>query len=432
MVELARCPHCGALALEDAVFCVECGGRMLPRSLVSSPRTSPLGSMTAPLGTPVPGVPPSSNANVPSPLTLMLHPAATIKASPGQTASNPNSAAEAVPAIPAEVGGRSPFGGAMGQPSKGRKGRSAVSNSNMPSIDEVDRSFETILSSPPPQDPTLTVKELQEAQQLFREIAASYLGPVRALMLELSLAEPGREWLAVCRPPLASMKRAASDMLLTELAAALDVLSNVMERVEQSSPAVLDGAAREALRVAYRPLIALLPEAFSVEDERDRREPIIVQSLLRQVSELRTVALDRIFAAGLVSLEMFYQAKPSDISEAAGISRDLAERVVARFQRYRRELGSLPPAEKDVREYGALEGLTQRLENQNASFEATQKAFSQSEEGRKVRQERNSTLLEINLFLARLGQIPLLERLERLPFRSKAEELRRFLSAPKN
>jgi len=298
-------------------------------------------------------------------------------------------------------------------------------------LDEVDQSFETILSSPPPESTALTPDELAEAQRLFREIAANYLAPVRALMLELSLGEPNREWLALCRPALNSMKRAAADMLLSDLASALGTLAGLMEQTERSGGAV-DMKAREALRAAYEPLVRLLPEAFAVEDERDRREPIIVMSLLRQVPEVRKVALDRIYSAGLVTLEMFYKAKPADIADAAGISRDVAERVVARFQRYRRELGSLLPSNKQAREYGSLEMLIRRLEEQNTTFEAAQKSWKHQEDARRVRQERAGTILEINLVLARLGQVQLVQKLERLPFRGKAEELRRFLAEAKS
>lgn len=287
------------------------------------------------------------------------------------------------------------------------------------------------MASAPTEGAELTAEELVEAQRLFREIAANYLTPVRSLMIELSLGEPSREWLALCKPPLASLRRAANDMLLTELAAALGALSTTMEQIERTNGAVLDARARESLRSAYQPLTALLPEAFAVDDERERREPIIVQSLLRQVPDVRKLALDRLYAAGLTTLEMFYKAKPADIADAAGISREIAERVVARFQRYRREVAAAPAA-REAREHATLEALTRKLEAQTSSFEAAQRAFNHPEDARRIRQERAATLLEINLVLARLGQVDLVKKLERLTFRAKAEELRRFLAEAKN
>lgn len=299
-------------------------------------------------------------------------------------------------------------------------------------LDDIDQSFETILSSPAPGATELTTEELADAQRLFREIAANYLTPVRALMIELSLGEPSKEWLAVCRPALQSLRRAAQDMLLQDLADALGALGAAMEQAERSNTHVLDSRTRESLRNAYQPLVQRLPEAFAVDDDRDRREPVIIQSLLRQVPDVRKVTLDRIVQAGIVTLDMFYKAKPIDIAEAAGISRDVAERIVARFQRYRRELGAVSPEAAPQRELTTLENLIRKLEEQTNAFEAAQKSIRHGEDVKRLRQERAATVLELNLLLARMGEVELVKRLERLSFRNKAEELRRFLSARKN
>ncbi|HYO95012.1 MAG TPA: helix-hairpin-helix domain-containing protein [Polyangiaceae bacterium] len=301
-----------------------------------------------------------------------------------------------------------------------------------PLLDDIDETFESILSSPPGGSSELTSDELAEAQKLFLDISSSYLAPVRDLMIELTISEPSKEWLSVCRPSLQALKRAASDMLLTPLADALGTLSNAMEQTERTTGTTIDARGRESLKSAYAPLVKLLPEAFEVNRERDRREPIIVQALLRQVPDVRKVAIDRMLAAGLTSLEIFYKAKPTDIAEAAGISRELSERIVARFQRYRREVGSIAPAPRRTRELTQLSTLTRKLEEQNLAFDAASRAWSQADETRRVRQERAATVLEIQLLLARLGEVALLEQLERVPFHRKAEELRRYLSNRKD
>lgn len=506
MAEPARCPHCGAAALEDAAFCVECGGRM--RAPTSTPSTAPLGVTIDALAGPLPDAvsqpPPTVVAPPPS-----IHRAQTVVAPPPLVSAPPSEATttpvprpaagrdshgavvprpgqQPPPAAPrrAPLGGstvtgwpipsasRAPQAAPPPKPTRSASAPStqgAVSPAPTPSgvsarakaeasgpvkspepepaekssrveasgvissrsLDEVDRRFESMMASAPTEGAELTAEELVEAQRLFREIAANYLTPVRSLMIELSLGEPSREWLALCKPPLASLRRAANDMLLTELAAALGALSTTMEQIERTNGAVLDARARESLRSAYQPLTALLPEAFAVDDERERREPIIVQSLLRQVPDVRKLALDRLYAAGLTTLEMFYKAKPADIADAAGISREIAERVVARFQRYRREVAAAPAA-REAREHATLEALTRKLEAQTSSFEAAQRAFNHPEDARRIRQERAATLLEINLVLARLGQVDLVKKLERLTFRAKAEELRRFLAEAKN
>jgi hypothetical protein len=218
-------------------------------------------------------------------------------------------------------------------------------------------------------------------------------------------------------------------MQLTELSAGLSELLTALEQSEKTAGSGIDPRSREALKGAYEKLVEAMPEAFAVKQERDRREPIIVQSLLRQVPEVRKVALDRIYAAGLTNLDMFYKARPSDIAEAAGIAREIAERIVARFQRYKRELGSGAPAPRRSRERSQLEVLAKKLEEQTGAFEASAKSWSNVEDKRRIRAERASTLLEVNLLLARLGEVSLVQELERLPFEKKAEALRRYLSA---
>ncbi|MGC4092589.1 MAG: hypothetical protein QM756_32855 [Polyangiaceae bacterium] len=121
--------------------------------------------------------------------------------------------------------------------------------------------------------------------------------------------------------------------------------------------------------------------------------------------DVRKVALDRMVAAGLTTLDQFFKAKPGDIADAAGIARELAERIVARFQRYKRELGTAPPTPRRHAEKRQLEALTKKLEDQNAAYDAAAKHWSHGEDKRRIRQERASTLLEISLLLARQGEV---------------------------
>lgn len=312
-------------------------------------------------------------------------------------------------------------------PSAGGEGTSGSGMRRM--LDDVDRKFDTLLTNPPPQSTELTSQELQEAQRLFLEIASTYLSPVRDLMVEIDIGEPTKDWLAVCRPAVNSLRRAAQDMLLTDLVSGLLGLSTAIEQGEKAPGNALDPRSREGLKAAYEKLVETLPQAFEVKQERDRREPIIVQSLLKQVPDVRKVALDRIYAAGLTNLEMFYKARPSDIAEAAGIPREVAERIVARFQRYKRELGSVAPAPRRSRDKTQLETLGKKLEEQNGAFDACAKGWSNAEDKRRIRAERAATLLEVTLILARLGEVSLVQELERVPFEKKVEALKRYLSA---
>ena len=148
-------------------------------------------------------------------------------------------------------------------------------------LDDIDRKFDTILSNPPPHTTDLTPQELEEAQRLFLEIASNYLNPVRDLMVEIDLGEATKDWLAVCRPAVTSLRRAAQEMLLADLAAGLSGLSSAIEQGERAPGNALDPRTKEGLKAAYDKLVEAMPQAFEVKQERDRREPIIVQSLLK-------------------------------------------------------------------------------------------------------------------------------------------------------
>ena len=86
-------------------------------------------------------------------------------------------------------------------------------------LDDIDRKFDTILTNPPPGVTDLTPQELEEAQRLFLEIAANYLSPVRDLMVEVDMGEPTKDWLAVCRPAVNSLRASVSSFLADALGA---------------------------------------------------------------------------------------------------------------------------------------------------------------------------------------------------------------------
>jgi hypothetical protein len=176
-----------------------------------------------------------------------------------------------------------------------------------------------------------------------------------------------------------------------------------------------------------------MPDAFALDEERDRREPIIVQSLLRQVPDVRKVALDKLYAAGLTGLEMYYQAKAYDIAQAAGLPEALAERIVKRFSQYRREIATAPPDLERSHEHKKLAVLAARLANQNDAFASASLSWSADATGKKkrVRKERNETVLEVNVLLARLGEVDLVKQIEKLPFQGKVDALKAYLDEAK-
>jgi len=259
-------------------------------------------------------------------------------------------------------------------------------------------------------------EDLAEPQAIFRGIAATYMRPVRDFIIEVRMGEPPKEWVALCLPAMTSLRRSAEGVSLPKLCQRLDGCIAALKKVEQSSNAFVTGKPRDELTRAYSALEKLMPDVFALSEERDRREPIIVQSLLGQIPGVRAVALDKLYSAGLTSLSMFYAAKPEDIAAAAGLSLELSGRIVERFSRYREEAARSS-------EQAQLAELVATLKKQHEDFQDAADSGGSGMEKRRLRRERADTLLRVNVLLARLGEVERLDRIERLAFERKLEEL---------
>jgi hypothetical protein len=305
-------------------------------------------------------------------------------------------------------------------------------------LDDIDAGFDRIVTSPGTDkeagiEAGFTEHETREVRELFTQIAAGHMRPVRDFMIELKLGDPPREWIDLVRPAVSSLGKSAEGMGLTELRAATDVYLEALDLVVKSETSRITPEQAKELTDAFDLLASELPGAFDLNEERDRREPIIVQSLLRQVPEVRKVALDKLYAAGLTSLEMYYAAKPYDVAQAAGLSEELAGRIVKRFAQYRRETSVGAPDLERTHEHKKLAVLVAQLAQQNEAFDAASKSWSSraTQDKKKLRAERNDTVLELNVLLARLGEVELVKQLEKLPFQGKVDALRAYMAEVK-
>ena len=299
-------------------------------------------------------------------------------------------------------------------------------------VDDIDTGFQRIVHEPGPTN-AATSDELGEVRELFNQIAATHMGPVRDFIIELKLGEPPREWIDVTMPAVSTLSRSAAGMGLSDLCAHLDTFLGALQTASNLDEPMLVGESKNRLLQSYSQLAETMPQVFALDEERDRREPIIVQSLLKQVPEVRKVALDKLYGAGLTSLGMYYMAKPYDISEAAGISQELAARIVDRFAAYKREVAGLEPDAGRSKEYAQIDQLSNRLREQNAAFDVASKGWSKgaAKDKRRLRREREETVLRINVLLARVGQVDLVGQLERLPFHAKVDALDEYLQEAK-
>jgi hypothetical protein len=311
--------------------------------------------------------------------------------------------------------------------SRGRRELSAM-------LEDIDGSFEAILStsvpseSRPPEATGGTTEDLAEVRALFKQIAGAYVGPVRDLMIELKLGEPPKEWVHVCRPAVSSLRGSAERMGLNELMPPLEGFLSALDEVERTEGPLIGHRGGSLLTEAYVPLVEIIPEAFALKEERNRREPIIVLSLLKQVPDVRKVALDKIYGAGLTTLEMFYVARPHDLAEATGLEHQICQRIVAHFQNYKHAVSRTTPDAQRSREHAQLKQLSDQLAQQNTAYDRRSGWRDSKTDKRQIRRERSETILQINVVLARLGNVDLVNELEKLPFHKKVERLGRFLA----
>jgi hypothetical protein len=273
---------------------------------------------------------------------------------------------------------------------------------------------------------TSTESDEAAVRATFDDLAVPYVADVRGVMMELQWGEAQASWLEAARPVLRSLRKMAEPVGSAQLVEALDHFDAALAAaLAPGQPSVPSGAARDALLAAYAPLRTCLPRAFELDGERDRREPLIVRALLEQVPGLDPLSLDKLTAAGFGKLSALYAGRADEIAAVTGLPTDVAAAIVARVQAFRRTT----PAGLAAVDAGAtlreLTRLLATLRTQHAAFEDVSRSYSETDRvgKRQLRRDRQLSLLQITIELVRLGEVDLVQRLEKLPFGKKIDEI---------
>jgi hypothetical protein len=270
-----------------------------------------------------------------------------------------------------------------------------------------------------------TPVDLAAVQATYQELAIEYCAPVRNVMIEVGRAEPPVSMLDFVRPAIEWLQGTAEKMDLTDLARALEGFKKALAAAARASQSTISGEVRRSLQRAYAPLVVQLPQAFDIEGERERREHIILRSLLLLVPGVDAMVVDRILAAGLNTLQTLGKARAEELAAVAGLDRPLAERIVAALRAERGAAGLSLAAADVLEEKRRLKSLVAKLASEHDGFERACKGWTEAhrEDKRRLRQEREMTFLRVKVSLARLGDVDRIVRLERLPYGSKIQEL---------
>lgn len=295
---------------------------------------------------------------------------------------------------------------------------------------ELDAGFESMQQpsqAPAPRAPVGA--DLGEVKALFAQLAANHVRAVRDFVIDLRWSDATVEWVTICSPALQSLRRAADKLELEDLCQALDKFSEVLVLAQSDPGRAVGGERRVAVLAAYDELSRLMPQAFALDMDQTQREGVILQSLLLQVPDVKKVTLDKMYAAGLSTLEAMLLATAEDIAATTGVAEVTAQRIVERFRAYRAHVKATAPDAARSRERQHIADLTSRLRREHDAYERISQSWSReaAEQKKELRRVRAQTLLDIQVELARLGEVERLSQIERLPFEAKLTELETFL-----
>ena len=278
----------------------------------------------------------------------------------------------------------------------------------------------TPAGAPPPLPGVSTAEDLAAVRGVFNEVAAVHVSQVRDIMLELRYGEANPAWIESTKPALKSLRAMAAQMELGELVDALDAFC-----------VAVGGSDKAVLMQRYQRLIELIPNAFSLDVERDRREPIIIEALLAQIEGVERPTIDKLFAVGLNRLDALLAANVEDLVVIANVRQELGEAIVAHFRAYRAGARSVMSAPDAVAEKKQLNDLLIVMSLQNDDFNRAANGWSDEARAAKraLRKQREQTFQKIKVALARLGEREQLSRLERQSFTERIATLDRYLSS---
>ena len=298
-------------------------------------------------------------------------------------------------------------------------------------VDAFDEAFDEACTATPADasnavSPIQTPADQSAIEYLFMEIAATYSQPVRNFVFGLRRGTATKDCIAFLRTSLQVINTAAASLDFGEVVRRIGDLDEALAIAQTTHGRLLDGETRDLILLSYDDLIKVLPEVFQ-EDEKgeQRRDDIIIKSLLQQIPGVGCVTLDKLYKAGLGSLQALFLANKDDLAAATSIPVLLCERIADKLQQYRREAQDRCQDDPQSAYRNRLTGLVAELRSRHEDLEQppTDPAVSLATEKRRRRQLRQECFLEIVATLAELGEVELINKLHRLSFRQRLKRL---------
>ena len=292
-----------------------------------------------------------------------------------------------------------------------------------------DAAMNALLDSkapPPPAASNSNAADRRAVSETFADVAKVHAHPLRELMFQLGMGQTPRQWAAASRPVIRPLLDAAQQIGMLELVGALGAFDAALERAAAEPSACISEHTAESIKSAYERLCLQMPDAFSAPANSDGRRLILLESLLLQVPSLQRRMLAKLYAAGLSTLSQLSQARPDEVSAVAGIAPDVAASVVEHVQRFERERSKLGPNELRNQAIERLRAIATRLSQLQTDFEIAE-ADDDVEQKRAARRGREAALLELDLVLAEIGELSVIEELKRYSVQAKLRRVTSYL-----
>jgi hypothetical protein len=302
--------------------------------------------------------------------------------------------------------------------------------------EDLDNVFASLEKQGTPSDAHAEMRADDQAiiEDLFADIAANYARPIKNFVFELKRGTATKDWVEICRPAMQGIMRSAKGMGLGVAAQRMMDFEAALSLAHKSEQRILGSELRHLLLWCYEDLVKVMPQTFVIGEEEQQREGIIINSLLKQIPDVGLITIEKLYRAGLTSLDALYLAKKDDLAIATGISSELSEVICLKFKAYRLGLASNNRDVGDLRQKSRLAKMVDELRMQHEAFvHASRNVWSNpslSSAKREFRQQRQSCVLWINVLLAEIGELELVNELQKMSFERRIERLEEYISSP--
>jgi hypothetical protein len=281
---------------------------------------------------------------------------------------------------------------------------------------------------------SLTEQEAREVLEVFGDIAASHVKPLKECVREVErnkrLGRPTPvEWIDLVHPSLELLLIAATKLGDEEIYTAMAQLDQAFKRERrQITGSYLSQEFGDALLARYNRLEEILPSTFALELHADdleaKRDSLIAKFILRQLPEIDDRVITKLRFGGLSGYGQFMETPPSEIAQVAEVDLQTAERIFMKFFQYQDVYYRTADPEKQGKLIALFSICLSSLKELHAETDRLAReelaGIAGSRERRQARiVDRQRALWSIFTLLCIRGDLAFIERVQRAPFEAR-------------